>query len=423
MNVLLIGSGGREHAIAWKLSQSKNLTQLYAMPGNQGMSEVCELVGESPSNFQIVLNFCKTKNVELVIVGPEQPLVEGLSDFLIENGVKVFGPIKKGAMLEGSKKFSKDFMLKHEIPTAKYKTFMASTDAKADLDNWNYPLVIKASGLAAGKGVVICENRQEAEKCIEDLMDHRIFGSASDTILIEEFLQGKEASLIALIDGENFKLLSASRDHKALNEGNKGPNTGGMGAYSPVADLSDEIIEQVKKEVFEKVLQGLKKDEINYCGFLYAGLMLTKDGIKVLEFNARCGDPETQVILPLLKNDLLDLVLACCDKKLAEHNVEILPKACITVTLASAGYPKSSSKGDIIDGLQNFDDSKLENNQTKIFHGGTKLEDENWQTNGGRVLYVTTMSDNLESARAQVYQDIEKIKFTGMQYRKDIAED
>ena len=326
MNVLLIGSGGREHAIAWKLSQSKNLTQLYAMPGNNGMKDVCKLVEGSPSNFAEVLNFCKENNVELVVVGPEQPLVDGLADFLIENGVKTFGPTKAGAMLEGSKKFSKDFMQKHNIPTAKYKTFMASTDAKADLDNWNFPLVIKASGLAAGKGVIICQNRAEAEQCIEDLMDRRILGASSDTILIEEFLQGKEASLIAFIDGDNFLLTPTSRDHKRLGNNDEGPNTGGMGAYSPVADVSEEIIQQAKTEVFQKVIEGLKKENINYCGVLYAGLMLTQDGPKVLEFNVRFGDPEAEVILPMIKTDLLDLMLACCDKKISEHNVEILPK-------------------------------------------------------------------------------------------------
>ena len=421
MNVLLIGSGGREHAIAYKLSSSKNLTQLFCMSGNSGMKGLCELVEGSPSNFATVLNFCKENNIELVIVGPEQPLVDGLADFLIENGIKTFGPTKAGAMLEGSKKFSKDFMLKHEIPTAKYKTFMASTDAKADLDNWNYPLVIKASGLAAGKGVIICQNLQEAEKCIEDLMDHKIFGSSSDTILIEEFLEGKEASLIAFIDGDNFLLTPTSRDHKRLGNNDEGPNTGGMGAYSPVADVSEEIIEQVKTEGFEKVLSGLKKDGINYCGVLYAGLMLTKDGPKVLEFNVRFGDPEAQVILPMIKNDLLDLMLACCDKKLAEQSIEILPKSALTVTMASKGYPQTSSKGDIIEGLQNFDDKQLENGDTTIFHAATKCENDTWQTNGGRVLYVTAMADNLESAREKVYQDIEKIKFEGSQYRTDIA--
>ncbi len=415
MNVLLIGSGGREHALAWKLKASPLLKTLYAIPGSAAISELACCLPVSQNDFEAVYACAAEKAVDLVVIGPEEPLAKGLGDFLTAKGFKVFGPCRKGAVLEASKQAAKEFMARHGLPTARFEILSDAGSAKEKIRaNKKYPLVIKADGLAAGKGVRICKDEAEALSAVDDFMVKKIFGLSGSRVVMEEFLTGYEASVMALVDGHSFLMLPVSRDHKRLLDGDAGPNTGGMGALAPVAlDAGD--MEIIKKEVLQRFLDGVKKDRIPYCGVIYAGIMLTPDGPKVLEFNVRFGDPETQCLMPLIKTDLLELFKACADGKLGEKTVEISDETCVTVVLSSRGYPENPEKGKVISGLEAVPPDVL------VFHSGTKKENGETVTNGGRVLAVTAKSSTLKEARAKVSSAIEKIFFDGMHYRSDIG--
>jgi phosphoribosylamine---glycine ligase len=416
MNVLVIGSGGREHAICWKLSKSPRLSKLYCAKGSAGISQVAKCIDIDPKDFEAISRFCSEKNIDMVVVGPELPLANGIADYIRETGVWVFGPSKQGAKLESSKLFAKNFMKSHNIPTAEFNVFNSVEEAREKIKNVKFPVVIKADGLAAGKGVRICSSLEEAQNAITDFMDNRIFGASGDKIVAEEFLTGKEASIMAFCDGNSYCLLPPSRDHKRLNDGNEGPNTGGMGVFSPVSDLSEETLKQIKTEVFDRFIAGIKKENIFYIGVIYAGIMLTEDGPKVLEFNCRFGDPETQAILPLLKTDLLEIMEKCMCCGLEGCSIEVEDSACVSVVLASAGYPEKPETGKLIEGLNNDFGSDV-----KVFHAGTKKENDKWMTSGGRVLALSAKGKTIGEAREKAYKAVSKIKFEGVQKRTDIG--
>ncbi len=415
MNVLLIGSGGREHALAWKLKQSPLLSRLYAIPGSEAMAALadCQTIGQE--DFEGISDFCSDKKIGLVVVGPEAPLAKGMADYLTARGLKVFGPKQKGAMLEASKKFAKEFMDRNYLPTAGF-SILYSWEAAQDKikENKKYPVVIKADGLAAGKGVRICANEAEALAAASDFMEKRIFGFSGSKVVLEEFLTGREASVMALVDGETFLMLPVARDHKRLLDGDAGPNTGGMGAVCPV-EISKADLEFIKKEVLQRFVDGVKKEHIPFRGVIYAGLMFTPEGPKVLEFNVRFGDPEAQAVMPLLKSDLLPLLLACAEGRLAGKEIELTGQVCAAVVLASAGYPGSPEKGETITGLYSTSAG------VKVFHSGTAKKDDGYVTAGGRVLTVAACAPDLKQARAKAYAAVSGIKFEGMQYRKDIG--
>lgn len=414
MNVLLIGSGGREHALAWKLKQSPLLTALHAIPGSAAISELAQCPRIAQSDSEAILAYATENKIDLVVIGPEEPLARGLSDLLSEAGFKVFGPSRKGAMLEASKQFAKEFMDRHRLPTAGFKTLYEAGYARERIkENKKYPLVIKADGLASGKGVRICRDEAEALSAVEDFMEKRLFGFSGSKVLMEEFLTGKEASVMALVDGASYLMLPVSRDHKRLKDGDEGPNTGGMGAVAPV-ELGAKDLELIKREVLDRFMEGLKKDGIPFCGVIYAGLMLTPEGPKVLEFNVRFGDPETQCLLPLLEGDLLELFAACADGRLKGKQAEATG-ACATVVLSARGYPEAPEKGREISGLDALPADVL------VFHSGTQKENGKFVTCGGRVLSVSAKAATLERALRKVYSAVKKIKFDGMHYRKDIG--
>lgn len=415
MNVLLIGSGGREHALAWKLKASPLLKTLHAIPGSAAIAELAQCPLIPQSDFEAIRAYAAEKAIDLVVIGPEEPLAKGLSDFLTAKGLKVFGPSREGAMLEASKRSAKEFMDRHGLPTAKFGILYEAGAAKeAVRANKKYPLVIKADGLAAGKGVRICKDEAEALRAVEDFMEKRIFGLSGSKVVMEEFLTGKEASVMAFVDGNSFLMLPVSRDHKRLLDGDEGPNTGGMGAVAPVAP-GDGVMEIIKKDVLQRFVDGVKKDGIPFCGVIYAGIMLAPDGPKVLEFNVRFGDPETQCLMPLIKTDLLGIMKACVDGELAGKTLEVSGETCVTVVLSSKGYPENPEKGKEISGLDAVPPDVL------VFHSGTKKEDGRFLTNGGRVLAVTAKGPTPEEARSRVYPAIKRITFDGMHYRKDIG--
>ena len=414
MNILVIGTAGREHALAWKLAQSPKAAVVYSSVAGAAGGKI-KFNAADMGRAEDVINFCRANKIDLAVIGPEAPLAAGMADDLRAAGIRTFGTIKAGAMLEASKDYSKKFMQKYSVPTAAYKTFTVMEEAQKYVKTLTPPIVIKADGLAAGKGVNICESVEDAQKTILDFMDKAVFGASGSKVVIEEFLQGKEASIIAFIDGDTYKTLPVSRDHKRLLDGNRGPNTGGMGVYSPVADITAQDLDYVNKNVFDNVLRGLKAENIDYCGFLYAGIMKSPKGIHVLEFNARSGDPETQTILPLLKTDLLEIMLACTDKKLKDIDIESAAGASACVILAGKDYPQSSSKGLEIAGLADV-------KEALVFQAGTKLENSKVYTNGGRVLSVVGLGADIKEARVKVYAEIKKINFEGMQYRRDIGE-
>jgi len=415
VNVLLIGSGGREHALAWKLAQSPELGQLYAVPGSAAISELAGCPGLEQDDFDGICAFCAQKDIGLVVVGPEAPLAKGLADRLTAGNIKVFGPSQRGAMLEASKQFAKEFMNKHSIPTAAFTVLYSAEFAREKIKaNKKYPVVIKADGLAAGKGVRICRDEAEALAAVSDFMVDRIFGFSGSKVVLEEFLTGREASVMALVDGHDFLMLPVSRDHKRLLDADAGPNTGGMGAVCPVA-VSAADMETIKKEVLQRFVNGAKKSRIPFRGVIYAGIMFTAEGLKVLEFNVRFGDPETQAIMPLLKSDLLPLLHACACGELAGKTLELYDGACVSLVLASAGYPENPEKGKAITGLEAVP------GDVTVFHAGTVLRDGAYVSNGGRVLTVTALAPDPARARARVYEAAKKISFEGMQYRKDIG--
>ena len=415
MKVCVIGNGGREHALAWRLSISPSVTKVYAIPGSAAMSDCAELVGIDWQQSDHLINFLKDNQVDLVVVGPEAPLVAGLADELNKAGIPVFGPSKAAAQLEGSKVFAKDLMKKYNIPTAAYGVFHNVEEAKAFIATTGAPIVVKADGLAAGKGVVVAMTIDEANAAVEDMLSGIRFGAAGSTVVIEEFMEGEEASLLAFVDGKTVVPMIASQDHKRIFDGDKGPNTGGMGTYAPAPVLTDVLRDEAMKTILEPMVEAMQKEGMPYVGCLYAGLMITPQGPKVVEFNARFGDPETQVVLPLLDSDLGQIMMACATGTLTAHMVKWKDSSAACVILASKGYPETSSKGDVIHG-----DIK-QHDTTIVFHSGTKLVGEEYVTNGGRVLGVVGLGKDLRTALDRAYGRIEHINFEGMQYRTDIG--
>ena len=415
MKVCVIGNGGREHALAWRLSISPSVTKVYAIPGSAAMSDCAELVGIDWQQSDHLISFLKENQVDLVVVGPEAPLVAGLADVLNKVGIPVFGPSKAAAQLEGSKVFAKDLMKKYNIPTAAYGVFHKVDEAKIFIAQTGAPIVVKADGLAAGKGVVVAMTVDEANAAVEDMLSGNRFGDAGSTVVIEEFMEGEEASLLAFVDGKTVVPMIASQDHKRIFDGDKGPNTGGMGTYAPAPVLTDALRDEAMKTILEPMVAAMDQEGMPYVGCLYAGLMITDEGPKVVEFNARFGDPETQVVLPLLDSDLGQIMMACATGTLTADMVKWKDSSAACVILASKGYPETSSKGDVISGdIKQYD-------TTIVFHSGTKLVGENSVTNGGRVLGVVGLGKDLRTALDRAYGRIAHIDFEGMQYRTDIG--
>ena len=421
MNILVIGSGGREHALVWKLRQSPQVKTVFCAPGNAGIEHLATCVPLKPTDIKGLLKFAKEEKIDLTVVGSEQPLVEGIVDTFEERGFKIFGPSKAAAQLEGSKVFSKNFMLRHHIPTAKYRSFAATAidEAKKYINTIEPPMVVKADGLAAGKGVLICKSRQEAALALDDIVLNKAFGSAGNQIVIEEFLNGEEASLFVLTDGEEFAILSSAQDHKRILDGDLGKNTGGMGAYAPAPIVTNELLQCVIHEVIHPTLNGMKQEGMPYRGCLYIGLMITPDGPKVLEYNCRFGDPETQVVVPLIDGDLAEIFLAIAERRLDSSKVKLHSATAVCVVMASHGYPDEYQTGKQIFGLENI---KAEDGVV-VFHAGTKKEGNAIVTSGGRVLGVTAIGFNneLEQTIQNAYRAVEKITFDGAYYRSDIG--
>ena len=416
-NVLLLGSGGREHALAWSISQSAQLNKLFIAPGNPGTASIGDNVQLSASDFDQVWEFIEANDINLTVVGPEQPLVDGIVNFLETKDHPVFGPKLQAAMLEGSKEFAKEFMERHNIPTAAYKVFDQDDfdEAAAYIKKQNkYPVVLKADGLAGGKGVFIPESEAEAMEVLEELKTSNSLKEAASRLVIEEFMVGEEASVFAISDGDSYRIIGNAQDHKRIGEGDTGLNTGGMGAYSPAPIVTDDILDRVEKEIIEPTISGMKAEDNPYAGILYCGLMITEDGPKVVEYNCRFGDPECQVILPRLKGDMLRGIAACTQASLEEVPIEFDEEVKCCVVLASGGYPESYEKGKVITGL---DDVK----GAMIFHAGTRAEEEQILTNGGRVLNVVGSGKDLQTAIDNTYAEVKKITFDKAYYRSDIG--
>ena len=419
MKILIVGGGGREHALAWKAAQSEKVDMIFVAPGNPGTAgeDKVSNVDIGAEDISALKTFAEKEKIDLTIIGPENPLVEGIVDEFQQAGLSCFGPSKDAAILEGSKSFSKDFLHRHNIPTAEYQVFTEVDAAKEYVKVKGAPIVVKADGLAAGKGVIIAMTENEAIVAIEDMLAGNKFGDAGHRVVIEEFMQGEEASFIVMSDGKNILPLACSQDHKARDEGDAGPNTGGMGAYSPAPVVTDEMHDRIMREVIEPTIRGMAEEGRVYVGFLYAGVMITKDGTpRVLEFNCRFGDPETQAIMMRLKSDLVNLCQEALAGKLSEVTADWDERAALGVVLASAGYPASASKGDLISGLDNDFPAG-----TKVFHAGTAQQDNAVVTAGGRVLCVTALGETVLQAQQSAYQAVAKINWDGMFYRKDIG--
>lgn len=414
MNVLIIGSGGREHAMAWKVAQSPRLTKLYIAPGNAGTGDCGENVLLDVTSHADVVRFCKEKQIDLVLIGPEIPLADGLADSLSAERIRCFGPSQAAAQIEASKVFSKNFMVRHHIPTARYAAFNKVKDAIAFLEKIDYPIVIKASGLAAGKGVVLPETFDEAKTILESILIDKTFGDAGSEVIIEERLSGQEVSLMAFTDGETIVPMLPAQDHKRLLDGDNGPNTGGMGAYAPAPIFTSDLMNEAIESILKPAVNGLRSEGAPFIGVLYAGLMLTQNGIYALEFNCRFGDPETQAVLPLLETDLLDIADACVDGKLKDVNVRWKGGAAVCVALASKGYPEKVEIGKPV----KFEPLPA---NTVCFHAGTKINKGQVVTAGGRVFGVTAWAESLAKSIKSAYDGVDKINFDGMQYRTDIA--
>jgi phosphoribosylamine--glycine ligase len=416
MKLLVIGSGGREHALAWKLAQSRRVQKVYVAPGNGGTATEEGLENVALTKVDDLVAFAKKNDVYLTVVGPEAPLSAGVVDAFQAAGLKIFGPTKAAARLEASKDFAKSFMVRHNLPTALHRTFTDAAEAKAFVAKRGAPIVVKADGLAAGKGVVVATSVQEATDAIDAMLTQNKFGEAGARVVVEEFLEGEEASFIVMCDGAHVLALATSQDHKRLKDGDHGPNTGGMGAYSPAPVVTPKIHSRVMREIIQPAVQGMAKDGVPYTGFLYAGLMIDKAGNpKTLEFNCRMGDPETQPIILRLKSDLLDLVEHAVNGKLDRVEAEWDRRAALGVVLAAHGYPDEPRKGDRIEGLPKPAED------CRVFHAGTTLQDKRVVTNGGRVLCVTALGDSVRMARTRAYEAIDGIRFDGMQFRKDIG--
>jgi phosphoribosylamine--glycine ligase len=417
MKVLIIGSGGREHALARKISESKKLSKLYVAPGNGGISEIAELIDIKAEEIEKLADFAQDNEIDLTVVGPEAPLVKGIVDLFESRNLKIFGPNQAAASLEASKVFTKDLCKKYDIPTADYQVFDDAEKAKAYIDKCDKPQVIKADGLAAGKGVVVASNRCEAKEAIDLIMRDKAFGEAGKRVTIEERLYGQEASILVLCDGEDICPLATSQDHKQIYDEDRGPNTGGMGAYSPAPVINDDLYQQVLSKIIRPSIYALKEEGINYKGVLYAGLMLTEKGPMLLEYNVRFGDPETQAVLTRVKNDFLEAIEAIVDGKLSEIEMKWDARNCLCVVLASGGYPGKYEKGKEIEGLKKANKEK----DIFVYHAGTKKEDNKYYTNGGRVLGVTALGEDINKAIDKAYKAVELISFDNMYYRKDIG--
>ena len=422
MNILILGSGGREHTFAWKLAQSNKLSKLFVAPGNAGTAEIAINVPIGVNDFEAIKKLVLKENIELVLVGPEDPLVNGIHDFFLKdnllNKVAVIGPEKLAATLEGSKEFAKEFMMRHQIPTAQYKSFTSDTVSQGFrfLEELNPPYVLKADGLAAGKGVVILNDLNEAKIELKAMLVDKKFGSASATVVIEEFLDGIELSVFVLSDGDSYKVLPTAKDYKRIGEGDTGLNTGGMGAISPVPFASKGFMDKIEHRIVKPTVEGLKKDNMPYKGFIFIGLIKVGEDPKVIEYNVRMGDPETEVVLPRIKNDLVELLQAVANEKLSEVELQLDERAATTVMTVSGGYPGAYEKGKEIKGIESIEDSL-------VFHAGTTIKNGKVVTNGGRVLAITSFGSDFKSALSKSYHNVEKLSFEGMNYRKDLGFD
>ena len=418
MKVLVIGGGGREHAICWKVSKSPKVDELYCAPGNAGIAEVAKCVDIGVMDFEKMADFAKKEAFDLIVVGPDDPLAGGIVDVLEEKGLRVFGPRKNAAILEGSKAFSKDLMKKYGIPTAAYETFDTPEAALKYLETAPVPIVLKADGLALGKGVLICNTREEAKEGVKTLMLDKQFGHAGDRIVVEQFMTGREVSVLSFVDGKTIKIMTSAQDHKRAKDGDQGLNTGGMGTFSPSPFYTPEVDEFCKKHIYQATVDAMKAEGREFKGIIFFGLMLTADGPKVLEYNARFGDPETQVVLPRMKNDIVDVFEACVDGTLDQIDLQFEDNAAVCVVLASDGYPEHYEKGKKITGLENFKDK----DGYYVFHAGSKFDAEgNILTNGGRVLGVTATGKDLKEARANAYKATEWVNFENKYMRHDIG--
>lgn len=417
MKILIVGSGGREHALAWKIAQSPMVKKIFCAPGNPGIAEVAECIDLEAENIDGLYNFALKQKIDLTIVGPEDALMAGIVDRFRDGHLNIFGPNKRASIIEGSKVFAKTLMRKHGIPTADFKVFEDLKQAKKHLTTCEFPLVIKADGLAKGKGVFVCKTLEEANKHIDDIMQEKIFGHAGDKVVIEEFLSGEEVSILAVTDGNTIFPLPSVQDHKAVYDGDKGPNTGGMGAYSPVPLITEDMQLSIEENILVPIIHAMKKENRPYKGVIYAGLIITSTGPKVLEFNARFGDPETQVLLMRMKSDLVPLILSTVKNNLEEINIEWNNGVSVCVVMTSRGYPDKYERGFPISGLETV--RELPNVQ--VFHAGTSMKDRKVITNGGRVLGVTAVGKDIQEAQKTAYGAIQKLSFEGAHYRRDIG--
>ncbi|MDZ7816245.1 MAG: phosphoribosylamine--glycine ligase [Planctomycetota bacterium] len=418
MNVLVVGGGGREHVLVWKLAKSPSVDKIYCTPGNAGIQKIADCTDIDPRDISSLVEFAKEKDIDLTVPGPEQPLVEGLVDEFRSNSLLAFGPDSKAARIEGSKAFSKDLMVRHGIPTARFDVFANPANAQKFADNLGYPVVIKADGLAAGKGAVICADAEEAAEAIDTIMVEQKFGKAGEKVVVEEFLEGTELSIFAIVSGMDILMLPPSQDHKAVYDGDKGPNTGGMGAYSPVSAVSDKDLAVIERDIIVQTVHAMVSEGCPFSGVLYAGLMLTSKGPHVLEFNCRFGDPEAQVVIPRYRGDFAKLLYAAASGDLEQANIvpDIDPRAAVCVVLASGGYPLSYKKGYPITGLDGIEDEDV-----TVFHAGTRMKLDQVVTAGGRVLGVTALGSSITEARSRAYAAVSAIEFDGVHFRTDIG--
>jgi len=417
MNILVIGSGGREHLLAWKIKKSPLLEKLYCAPGNGGMEKIAQCVDIKADDIKGLLEFATENDIDLTVVGPEAPLVAGIVDAFENEGLRIFGPNKQAAQLEGSKIFAKEFMKRCNIPTPAFKVFEDSKDAITFLKGSQFPLVIKADGLAAGKGVYVCNKLGEGLSAIDEIMEKKIFKEAGIRVVIEECLQGEEASIMAICDGEDYVILDSSQDHKRIFDDDLGPNTGGMGAYSPAPIVNEETLKKIEARIVDPAIRGMQREGMPFRGVLYAGLMITAQGPMTLEFNVRFGDPEAQVVIPRMKEDIVEMMMASCDGRLGDFHIEWDPRRCVCVVMSSGGYPSDYEKGFEIKGLESVEEEM----DTFVFHAGTKKEGNKIVTSGGRVLGVTALADNIEKTIKFVYKQVEKINFERCFFRRDIG--
>jgi phosphoribosylamine--glycine ligase len=414
MKVFVIGSGGREHTLVWKLKQSNKVSKIYAAPGNAGISKLAECINIKVDDIRSLVAYAKQEAIDITIVGPELPLVLGIVDAFEAEGLKIFGPNKEASQFEGSKDYTKSFLMRHHIPTAKYKSFTSPDKAKEVLASFGYPVVIKADGLAAGKGVIIAEDEAVAVAAIDDMMTSKVFGDAGSLVVLEEFLKGIEASILCFVDGKTIVPMQPAQDYKKIFDGDEGLNTGGMGTYSPSQIIDDALMARIQEEILNPFITGIQKDGITFKGILFVGIMIDGDKIDVLEYNVRLGDPETEVTLPRMKTDLVTVIEAILEERLEEVKLEWVDQHAVCVVMASGGYPEAYEKGYPITGLDAVSDGV-------VFHCGTRKDGDEIVTNGGRVLGVMAMGDDLETARAKAYENVKAIQFEKAFYRNDIA--